>query len=180
MTPHLADTPVLETKRLILRAPRMEDYPVWEAFFATDRARYVGGPGGTRVAWRGFAHITGMWALKGLGTFVFTEKGSELPLGMTGPYYPEDWPEPELGWHIWPLDAEGKGYAYEAADAARNYAWSHLGWTNIVSYIDDGNDRSVALAQRLGCTLDENAARPVPEDPKKVLVYRHPAPEARP
>lgn len=176
MTPHLADTPVIETERLILRAPRMADYPTWEAFFASDRAKFIGGPGERRTAWRAFAHVVGMWALKGFGSFVFTLKRSDAPIGMTGPWYPEDWPEPEIGWTIWSAETEGKGFAFEAARAARDFAFRELGWTTAVSYIDDGNDRSVALAERLGAWLDNDAVKP-DEDEPPVLVYRHPMPE---
>ncbi len=176
MTPHLADTPVLETDRLILRAPRMADYPTWEAFFASDRAKFIGGPSDRRTAWRAFAHVVGMWALKGFGSFVFTLKGSDSPLGMAGPWYPEDWPEPEIGWTIWAAETEGRGLAFEAAKAARDFAFRELGWITAVSYIDEGNDRSVALAERLGARLDNEAIKP-DEDEPPVLVYRHPAPE---
>ena len=178
MTPHLADTPVLTTERLTLRAPKMADYPVFEAFYMSDRAKFVGGPGTRRTAWRAFAHVTGMWALKGCGCFVFTMKGDDAPLGMTGPWVPEDWPEPEIGWTVWTAEAEGKGYAYEAATAARDYAYDVLGWNTAVSYIDDGNDRSVALAERLGAWRDDDAEKPDKDDPP-VLVYRHPAPGDR-
>ncbi|MDJ1015405.1 MAG: GNAT family N-acetyltransferase [Paracoccaceae bacterium] len=176
MTPHLADTPVIETERLTLRAPRMGDYPAWEAFFASDRARFIGGPGETRTAWRGFAHVVGMWALKGCGSFVFTRKRDDTPLGMAGPWVPEDWPEREIGWTVWDADAEGKGYAFEAAAAARDHAFRDLGWSTAVSYITAGNDRSVALAERLGARLDASAEAPG-DDSEQVLVYRHPAPE---
>lgn len=176
MTPHLADTPVLTTKRLTLRAPRMEDYPAWEAFFASDRARFIGGPGPVRTAWRSFAHVVGMWALRGFGSFIFTEKGSETPLGMSGPWYPVGWPEPEIGWTVWSAEAEGRGFAFEAATAARDFARRTLGWSRPVSYIDPGNARSVALALRLGCALDPAAKYPDPDD-HPVSVYRHPAPE---
>ena len=176
MTPHLADTPVLQTERLTLRAPRMSDYPVFEAFFCSDRARYIGGPGTRRSAWRAFAHVTGMWALKGCGSFVFADRATDAPLGMTGPWVPEDWPEPELGWTVWSSGAEGKGFAYEAARAARDYAFDVLGWRTAVSYIDPDNARSISLAERLGAVRDDAAPRPDDDEPPS-LVYRHPVPE---
>lgn len=178
MTPHLADTPVLETERLTLRAPRMDDFPAWEAFFRSGRARFIGGPGDLRACWRAFAHVVGMWALRGFGSFVFADRETDAPLGSTGPWYPIDWPERELGWTIWDPAAEGRGYALEAAAAARRFAYESLGWTTAVSYIDPGNARSIALALRLGCILDPEA--PLPDFDGPALVYRHPAPEALP
>lgn len=172
--------PVLTTDRLTLRGPQMTDWEAWRAFALDERSRFVRPAEMTEgIAWRAFAHVAGMWALRGFGSFVFCEKGSDTALGMAGPWYPMDWPEPEIGWTVWNARAEGKGYAFEAALAARDWARDALGWTRPVSYIDRDNARSVALAERLGCTLDPEAAQPHPDKP--CLVYRHPmTPEARP
>lgn len=177
MTLALSDIPQLETERLILRGPRLDDYPVMEAFYASDRARFVGGPGNTFQAWRGFAHVAGMWALKGVGSFIITRRGEDRALGMTGPWVPEGWPENEIGWAIWDASLEGTGIAYEAANAARKFAFGTLGWTTAVSYIDAGNERSAALAVRLGAALDPDAKAPAFDD-VDIHVYRHPKPEA--
>lgn len=172
MTPRLVDTPVITTERLTLRAPRMDDYPAWEAFYTSDRARYVGGPGNQRDAWLAYGHIVGMWVLRGCGTFVITDETGDV-LGATGPWVPPYYPENEIGWTIWSNDAEGKGFAFEAAAAARRFAYEALGWSTAVSYIDEGNDRSFALAERLGAWRDEDAEKPK----DNVHVYRHPSPE---
>jgi RimJ/RimL family protein N-acetyltransferase len=177
MTARLADPPVLETRHLTLRAPRMEDFDAWAAFVGSDRGVFIGGPLDLGNAWRGFAHVAGMWALRGYGSFVFCLRGSDAPLGMTGPWHPADWPEREIGWTVWDAAHEGKGLAFEAATAARAFAYGSLGWPTAVSYIARGNARSVALAARLGARLDPDAAHPHADDPD-VLVYRPPAPEA--
>ena len=69
---------------------------------------------------------------------------------------------------------EGRGYATEAASAARAWVYENLGWTTAVSYIDRDNLRSIAVARRLGCVEDTGA---VPADPEDA-VFRHPRPEA--
>ncbi len=165
----------INTPRLSLRLPRMADWPVWERFAMSQRAQFIGGPYDQRQAWRTFAHVAGQWMLRGYGSFVFCEKDTDAALGMTGPWHPADWPEREIGWTVWTPKAEGKGYAFEAAQAARAYAYATLGWDTAVSYIAPGNARSIALAERLGCTLDTDAAQP---DHAPCLVYRHPAPDA--
>jgi RimJ/RimL family protein N-acetyltransferase len=173
MTAHLADTPVLETERLNLRAPVLADYPAVEVFICSDRARFVlAEPGTPRVAWRVLAHVTGMWALRGFGPFVFCDRVSGEALGMSGPWYPMGWPEKEIGWSVWSAEAEGKGIAFEAAEAARAHAFGVLGWATAVSYIDPKNARSIALAERLGCVLDPDAQGPDDGGPP-ALVYRH-------
>ncbi len=170
MRPALVNTPVLETGRLTLRAPRAADWPAWRDFAATERARFIGGPLEADNAWRSFGHVIGMWVLRGFGSFVFTRKGSDQALGMTGPWYPEGWPERELAWTVWAPAAEGKGLALEAATAARDHAFGALGWHTAVSYIAPENTRSIALAERLGAVRDDAAAHPG-EEP--CLVFRH-------
>lgn len=174
MTPVLAQTPVIATERLVLRAPQRGDFEPFADFLMSERAKFVGGPLERGLAWRAVCHLTGHWVHRGFGMFIFHAKGDDTPLGMAGPWFPEGWPEHEIGWSVFRPEAEGKGFAYEAARAARDYAWNVLGWTTAVSYIDPGNDRSIALALRLGAVHD--AAADHPGDGAS-LVYRHPAAE---
>ena len=170
----LSNTPVLETERLFLRAPQPGDFEPCAAFLTSDRARFVGGPCDRNQSWRAMGHMTGHWVHRGFGMFIFHAKGDETPLGMAGPWFPEGWPEHEIAWSIWLPAAEGKGLAFEAATAARAYAWNSLGWNSAVSYIDPDNARSIRLAERMGAM---RAANPVSEGGS--LVYRNPVPEAR-
>lgn len=167
----LQGTPVLTTERLMLRAPEPGDWPDWRAMLASERSRYIGGPLPEEgKAWRSFGHLIGHWVMRGFGMFVLCDKVSGRALGMAGPWRPAGWPEPEIGWNLWTDEAEGKGYALEGAVAARDFAFSTLGWRSCVSYIDPANARSIALAKRLGAILDEGA--PTPEN-KPVMVWRH-------
>jgi RimJ/RimL family protein N-acetyltransferase len=175
MTPHLAGTPVLHTDRLTLRAPGPQDWEAFCAFMLSDRAAFVRPDDLDRGrGWRAFGHVIGHWVLRGFGQFVFAAKGNDTALGMTGPWFPEGWPEHELGWTVWNADAEGTGLAAEAATAARDHAFHTLGWTTAVSYIDPANTRSIRLAERLGAIRDDSAATPFPGE--STLVYRHPRP----
>ncbi|WP_158965340.1 GNAT family N-acetyltransferase [Chachezhania sediminis] len=178
MTVTLANTPVIETERLILRAPKGSDAEASVAFFGTDRSRYMGGPQTRAQAWRSFAGVIGHWVVRGWGLFVVCEKGSDTPLGAVGPWMPEGWTDREIGWSMWDPSVEGKGYAFEAAQAARAYAYGTLGWTTAISYIDPENARSIALAKRMGCTLDDDLPLPDLPDWDGTLVFRHPGPDA--
>ena len=55
----------------------------------------------------------------------------------------------------------------------RDFAFGTLGWTTLVSFIDPENNRSIALAERLGAACDDRIDHP---DGGLTLVYRHPAP----
>lgn len=171
----LTGTPVLHTARLVLRVPDMRDWQGFAAFLTSDRARHVGGPVTRERAWRAFGHLVGHWVLRGYGMFAVALNGADAAIGMAGPWFPESWPEQEIGWSMWFDEAEGKGYAFEASKAARAYAFGTLGWPTAVSYIDPANTRSIALARRLGAVPQPGAAHPGDEP---CLVFRHPKPEA--
>lgn len=166
-------SPILTTDRLILRRPQGQDWPGARDFYMSDRSVMAGGGITMGLAWRQFAAIIGHWDIRGFGLWAVTLKGDDTCLGLVGQWCPEDWPENELGWVMF-AEAEGKSIAYEAARATRAYAFDTLGWTTAVSYIDTNNARSIALAERLGCTLDPDATQPKPDRP--CLIYRHPNP----
>lgn len=171
----LTGIPVIETDRLRLRGPEARDFEAWADFMASDRSRHVGGPVTRTLAWRGFCHMTGHWVHRGYSMFILADKASDAALGMAGPWFPEGWPEREIGWSIWMPQAEGQGLAYEAAMAARRYAYEALGWSTAISLIVEGNTRSEALARRMGAVHEGEFTH---ETFGKSRIFRHPGPEA--
>ena len=169
----LTGAPVLETQRLILRAPQLADFEGFVAYQASARSAFTGGPLHRNLAWRAFGHLVGHWVLRGYGVFVIEDRASGRALGTAGPFFPEGWPEPEIAWTLWHPDAEGRGIAQEAARAARDFAYARLGWTTAASLIDPENHRSAALARRLGCVA-EGLFHHAQHGP--LTVWRHPAP----
>jgi RimJ/RimL family protein N-acetyltransferase len=156
------DGPVLETERLILRPPAAEDFDAWAAFAADpESTAFLGGVQPRALAWRSFAAMAGAWALYGFGMFSLIEKGTGRWLGRIGPWHPDGWPGREVGWGV-ARAAEGRGYAYEAAVAAMDWAFDVLDWDTVIHCIDASNRRSEALALRLGATLQGRAMLPVP------------------
>lgn len=168
----LTGTPSIVTERLTLRAPQPRDADTFVAFYKTDRAQYVGGPKDERRGWEFFCTEIGHWAMRGFGMFVMTYHDDDTPLGIVGHWYPQTWPEKEVGWVLFDPEHEGKGIAFEAATACIDYTWTTLKWDTIVSYIAYPNARSIALAERLGAVRDDDA-----ETPGKAYVYRHPRPK---
>ncbi|TNC68795.1 GNAT family N-acetyltransferase [Rubellimicrobium roseum] len=169
--------PVLQTGRLTLRRPVPRDWDAFRDFMMSERAAEFGSHRNLGKAFRSFAAELGHWDIFGFGMFAVTRTGEDRAVALVGPWNPPDWPERELGWMVLDGAAEGQGIAREAAEGALRHIWSELKWDTVVSYIAQGNARSVALAERLGARLDPRAA--APDAPgKTVLVYRHPRPEA--
>lgn len=166
----------ISTARLTLRQPAPRDAAAVVAFYMSERSQYAGGHVSRMNAWRNFAAVLGHWQIRGFGLWAVTRTGDDTILGLVGPFYPDGWPETEIGWLMFD-GAEGQGYAAEAARAVIADTRATLGWSDIVHYIAPQNTRSIALAERLGATLDPNAAQPKPDSP--CLVYRQPQPEAQ-
>lgn len=164
--------PKLETERLILRTPCENDLHADVEFFASDAARFVGGPLRRDETWRLVASLLGHWVLRGYGYWSVDEKDTGTYVGRIGLWFPEGWPEPEVGWTLM-NHATGKGYATEAALAARTYAYDVLGWETAISLIDLDNLASKAVAKRLGAQFEYHY-----EHPKfgTTEIWRHPAP----
>lgn len=149
MPPAIAG-PTLETDRLVLRVPAMGDFERYAELLADEQAaRYIGGQLPRAAAWRRFLQMPGAWVVQGFAMFSVLEKGSGRWLGQIGPWRPDGWPGNEVGWSFHP-DAWGKGYATEAANAAIDWAFEHLGWDDIIHCIDPDNIPSQQLAMRLG------------------------------
>lgn len=164
------DIPVLETERLFLREPRLDDLDAIVAFGMSDRTEFVGGKLEAWQSWNVLNAAIGHWINRGFGWWVLEDKATGDVAGRAGIGYNLDWPEPELGWHIYE-GFEGKGLAYEAALAARDHATRHFGLGPLISLIAHGNARSRRLAERLGATIESDnfQVRGTP-----CMIYRHP------
>ena len=168
-----AAIPTLTTERLTLRAPRAEDVEPFARFYASDAARFVGGPMEAWEAWRYLAAVIGHWSLRGFGRWIVERKDAPGAIGLVGLHEPLDWPETEVGWYVW--DGLGQGYASEAGRAARAHAYGTLGKTTLVSMIAPGNDASVRVAEAMGAVREEDYRHP---RFGTLILYRHPGPDA--
>ncbi|MEM1298019.1 MAG: GNAT family N-acetyltransferase [Pseudomonadota bacterium] len=168
------DIPVLETERLIMRGHRIEDLAEEKAFQVSHRAKGIGGPHPPEQGFRAMAGYLGHWVLRGFGVWALEDKQTGSYLGRVGCFYPDLWPDREIAWAVTQA-GEGRGIAYEAAIKSREYAYNVLGWTTAISVIAPDNDRSIALAKRLGCHRDPDWEHPTHG---ALTIWRHPAPEA--
>ena len=161
--------PVIETERLILREPRLSDLDAFVAFGQSERAKFVGYPMQPWQSWNGLLIVIGHWIARGFGWWMLEDKSSGKTAGRVGIGYHLDWPEPELGWHLYD-GFEGKGLAYEAAVAARNHAYVEMGFGPLISLVDNENTASAKLARKLGATPE--AETNIRGD--ACIIFRHP------
>lgn len=163
--------PELLTPRLVLRPPIAADFEPWARFAAdADVMKYLGGVQPRAVAWRGFLTMAGAWQIQGFAMFSVIERATGNWIGRVGPWQPEGWPGPEVGWGI-ASEYQGKGFAFEAAVATIDWAFDHLGWTDVIHSIDPLNTPSQALAARLGSTNRGPGKLPPPFDAANIDIW---------
>ncbi len=150
--------PTLITARLTLRPATLADFDTYAAFLASDRARHMGGPHDRAKAWDWFCNDTAQWVLLDMGALIVEHRGRAIGQVAVcgGPHYPEV----ELGWFLYHARDEGKGLAFEAAAAMRDWAMGSRGLRMLVAYVDPDNAASIHLAERLGGRLDPGADTP--------------------
>ena len=168
--------PLVKTERLMLRGPRLSDFPALAEIAAGPRSVYIGGPMERDTAWSEFAGMVANWYLHGHGAWTIEDAATCQVLGFVLLGLEPGNNEVELG-YVLTEAAEGKGIASEAVAAVRDWAAAELNLTDLVSYIDRGNARSIRLAERLNAKRDPTAEDLVGDN--TTYVYRHPAPEAR-
>ncbi len=161
--------PVLETARLRLRLPTMDDIPASYRFWSSDRSALMGGPWTLATLVAETEDLFAQWQKHGFSLFTVTRHGSDAGIGGIGPFFPDTHPEPELGWSLWHAEDEGQGLAFEAAAAARDWFFATSGHRTAISFTDPNNHRSHRLCERLGGVVDP--AAPVQDEGD--VVYRY-------
>lgn len=145
--------PTLETKRLILREPRLEDFPIYRDFFANAEASAAyGGPLSADKAWQVLAIDIGHWALRGHGRWSVIVKQTGEMIGGCGLWWPEGYIRSELTWWVIPA-ARRNGYAKEASIAAIDFGYKRLGWSLVETHMNDKNHAARHLVETLGGTV---------------------------
>ena len=146
------DEPILTTDRLILRRFGADDLDRYHAIFShPEITRWLLPLSTLDEAMRNMAMIEGFWQLRGTSMMAVVRREDGLLIGRCGPWHPEilEGREIEVGWAFAP-DAQGQGYATEAARAAIAWATDSFAPRRIVHLIKDDNTASQAVARRLG------------------------------
>ncbi|HYP55940.1 MAG TPA: GNAT family N-acetyltransferase [Solirubrobacterales bacterium] len=154
---------LIETQRLLLRRFSEEDLDDFVALHTDpevtrfirplDRAEAEERLLKDRVEWRQRRH----------GMLVVSDKRDGAFLGRVGLKHWPQFDETELGWAL-RRGAWGHGYATEAGRACRDWGFAKLEVPCLTAMIAPGNERSIAVAGRLGLTPrreDELLGEPV-------------------
>ena len=161
----------LETPRLLLRVPRIDDLDGFAELMADrEAAQFIGGAGPRGLTWRTLMTIIGAWHAHGFAMFSVIEKATGQWVGRVGPWQPEGWPGPEVGWAII-RDRWGRGYATESAIAAMDWAFDELGWTDVIHVIAPPNAASQRVALRLGSRNLRPGRLPPPFQDREVEIW---------
>jgi RimJ/RimL family protein N-acetyltransferase len=140
----------IETPRLLLRPPRIDDLDAWCALMQDEQAaRFIGGVTPRAICWRQIMTMIGAWHAHGFAMFSVIEKATGRWVGRLGPWCPEGWPGTEVGWAI-ARESWGQGYAPEGSIAAIDWAFDHLGWSTVIHSIAPDNLASIRVAEKLG------------------------------
>lgn len=158
--------PTLTGETVTLRPHVAADIDAFWDFYQTDRARYVSSPENRTHLWYAFGGEVASWTLFGMGAWAVEVE--DTLAGQVSVCQPPHFPEPEIGWILFD-GFEGRSIAFEAASLALDYTRREIKPQSLVSYIDRENARSIALAKRLGATLDASAETYDASD----AVYRH-------
>ncbi|HEU4859993.1 MAG TPA: GNAT family N-acetyltransferase [Chitinophagaceae bacterium] len=147
---------VVETDRLILRMFRLDDWKdIHEYYGDSECSRYTTGkPLNENESWQKMAAVLGHWQLRNYGSYALEEKKLKRVIGIAGPDYPSDWPEPEIQWGL-AKEFWGKGYASEAVRAIKNMTARHMPEISLISLIHPQNINSSNLAKSVGAIFEK-------------------------
>jgi RimJ/RimL family protein N-acetyltransferase len=148
--------PEVHTERLVLRGFRPADIDEWAAICANPEVtRWVGDEEGLsrEDAWRRMAYVVGHWDLRGFGNWALEERATGELVGRAGLNKPEAWPGLEVSW-LMGREHWGRGFAPEAGRAAIEWAREELGADHVISLIEDANERSARVAEKLGMSVE--------------------------
>ncbi len=109
------------------------------------------------------------YARHGHGLLRVGLRSDDTPVGICGLVQRDTLPVPDIGFAFLP-EHWAQGFAFEAAEAALRHGREALGLSEILAIVTPGNDRSVALLERLGLRFEREVV--LGSDTRPVLLFR--------
>lgn len=145
---------VLNTARLILRGPSLQDRKPLEAFFASPRSQPYSGPLSAQEVHVALLATVGSWQMHGYGPWHIEERSSGAFVGWVGLVHVLDMPEPNFTWAILP-EFQDNEYALEAITAARRHLATVMQRPTPAAFVLQSNTRALALLRKIGAEEEE-------------------------
>jgi RimJ/RimL family protein N-acetyltransferase len=148
---------MIETERLIVRPWRDADRASYLATCNTDAVTaHLGGPASVEEIDAALERIRASQEENGFCFWAVERRSDGAFLGYCGLKVANDGGSPidgeiEIGWRL-SENAQGHGYATEAAAACLEWAWANLDVARIVAITVPANARSWRVMERLGMT----------------------------
>jgi RimJ/RimL family protein N-acetyltransferase len=143
---------LIETERLLLRPLQVEDVDDLVAMHSAPEVSRFMTVLDPDLALRRVEQDQRDWRERGHGLMAIVDRQSGRFLGRTGLRYWPQFDETEVGWAL-PPEYWGRGLATEAARAAADWGFRNLDVPYLTAMIRPDNDRSIAVAGRLGMSL---------------------------
>lgn len=145
--------PVLETRRLRLRELHAGDAGfIYELLNDPDFLRHIGDRGvhSHEDALRYIADgPRTSYASRGWGLWAVERRDDGVLVGMCGLVSRDSLPGPDLGYAYLPA-FRGQGYAFEAAAATLDFAFTRAGLDRVLAIVTPANAGSVRVLEKLG------------------------------
>lgn len=108
------------------------------------------------------------YSVNGYGLSLVERKEDNTSVGMCGILKRDYLDNPDIGFAFLP-EFQGKGYAFEIADATLQYAKNQLNIPNISAITVPGNLRSIQLLEKIGLKFISTFS--LPESEEELFLY---------
>jgi RimJ/RimL family protein N-acetyltransferase len=148
----------VETDRLLLRPPKVEDLDDWYREIGSDPEvmRWLATgqaitreEAAERFPWRWLE----LWERDGYGAWAVSLRGGGPLIGQCGVRLVDETNETEV-LYAFGRSHQGRGYATEAARASLRFGFQEVGLERIVAYARRDNGRSIRVMEKLGMAFD--------------------------
>jgi [ribosomal protein S5]-alanine N-acetyltransferase len=164
----LATLPEIETERLSLRRLDLSDAPFIVSLLNQPSFLANIGDRGVRDETDALRYLRegpmAMYEKFGFGLWHVSRREDGVAMGMCGLLRRDTLPDVDVGYAFFP-EFWGKGYAFEAAEAAMRQAAGRFGLRRVIAIVSVGNEPSIRVLEKLGMRFERmHSVRPEEPD----------------
>lgn len=161
---------MLETERLLLREYNDSDAefiiellnsPGWLLNIGDRKVKTV------EDAFKYIKFLQSSYEQHGFGMWCVILKEGNVRMGMSGLIKRATLDHPDIGFALLPQFG-GKGYAYEAATAVKDYAMNKLKFKELLAITIPSNDKSIQLIKKIGLQYQKNEVM----DGEELMIFK--------